>query len=1665
MKIEKEQILSKWIARILKSYFKEQKEKNTLKLFIKISGLLDFELECFLKELEKKHEILKNEYKPQVRLIKPLDGCEKYHLRNHETSIWLRNNTQIHEALIILINDITPESQSLENLFSIDEAFLLSSKGITEFFQVLSEDYNRSEEEIEDIKLFIGMYSTIAEPQLRILIEFIAEVLSDEEKSIVKNIQENLPILNLFQDRHFQLEESHKKRLNRNYTLANLTGNNSDIEKLKEKMYMFLDNEESNNYPHEIWGTIKPDAFREMALSYINKKNLDLLHFDFEIIESIFKFRSKTDISKRIKETLEYDMRSKKEQDEISEGIENILENLSVEDIQDFYDKNEDYFEKDSGLKKIVLRRIEKLRHPSEYEDLYIALLFESYRLLCDVEDKEIGDIYFNLSVEDNKLPSDILSFLNVYVKNIQNQIPKINYIENEIDEDSRNKLKEITFNYELVNDDKNLSKKFKLINIETTRIRDFIEEIEKNRLPKFKQYKDDTVSTIDIYKIVKDKMKNYELQQFKKINNEVKPFEDYTKWYSTQLKKAIKEGVLSLDVYEMQSKTCIYFKRVKNDVHITQHILNPLMEIGCYDECDYYEGGTGLIKERELTVFQPIRLLSYIKRYSELQSIINNWIERLKKDAISIEKENEYLEYVSGSIKNLSPRYFALDSNAKFLVEIDEIMGSGKFVLNNELMCRMDHISAELSEELVKTIKNYIEVYPYSKDSMDILFLYCQSAEIVIKSIEKLFKSINGLRKLRINVHSLLAAEIYKELNAWLEKKEEFSKATLNSKFPEVELNVFSGEEVNEIFDHIRENMVDTDIVVLADYFGQSDQVQFTFENIEPIESENWFEKIELEPLMNNESIKRLPFISERMPKTVEYFYRMQHMNQNHAIKNDLFVLKNTITVNNVSSHLIDQIHDKFNWVMIMDRFLDKSLLEKTSSKAQIIQYRSKAGKNKDYKIILSSSNHLKKLNKGVEDYEYIDRLLRKTKEIMKNEQIQKKKILEAVNDVKKISGALVLKAVGPGKYTHEMLSTYLAVNYKNRKKLDDEYSLTVWSLCDELPWFNSRKRRPDLVITRVKEIEGTFNIEFFIKELKFVNKNIFEGERIDAIKQISSAEKLYKDIFNFEEDNPDAMFWKDSLVAFLVERDAYNVIEADTIRKIQHTPLSKINTTINSSIDVYCYTDNLKDYEFAQVENTPYEDILDNKYKNYIFPRNYILDALGAKEDETPDYKEIRVDYSSESEKYYEENIVDSFIGEKKDKSEPKSPRYSDQTVPPKIPLKVADQAKKYSLSHYPEIVALKAIEIENETFEKPDYEEIKKWHRNKLTSNFSRNGINIYVDDVIVGSGVIRIVVRIPSTVSQNRITSKRKDIQLWLETSQEPTIRIDKGKINIDVVREDPETIYFENFMYEVRKQLKEKIKESNLIAPLGLNPLNQMIYIDLSDATTPHLLVGGTTGSGKSVSLNSIILSIMCIYSPEQVQFMFIDPKQVEFTNYNNKKHTLKVIKNIDSAVEELSQMVEEMENRYDMFSKEYVSNIDEYIKLTNNKMPHLVLVFDEFADFINQERKMAKRVEVAITRLGQKARAAGIHLIICTQHPKAEVINTNIRNNLGARLALRTADSVASNVILDQDGAERLAGKGDFLAKTSFGNIERGKSPFLTPKVKRGLLQFFEQSN
>mgnify|MGYP001941166048 FL=1 len=234
------------------------------------------------------------------------------------------------------------------------------------------------------------------------------------------------------------------------------------------------------------------------------------------------------------------------------------------------------------------------------------------------------------------------------------------------------------------------------------------------------------------------------------------------------------------------------------------------------------------------------------------------------------------------------------------------------------------------------------------------------------------------------------------------------------------------------------------------------------------------------------------------------------------------------------------------------------------------------------------------------------------------------------------------------------------------------------------------------------------------------------------------------------------------------------------------------------------------------------------------------------------------------------------------------------------------------------------------------------------------------------------------------------------------------------------------------------------------AILGIAPDSSNIVIPVSEG--PHFLVAGTTGSGKSVFINSLLISMMAHSHPDELKLTIIDPKTVEFTAYKGLPYMLcDPLVDMSKANNFVLYLVEEMERRYDLFAKYGVKKLAEYQEKQREnedmeKLPYIVLVIDEFADLISQY----KDVEKPIARIGQKARAAGIHMIIATQSPRREVITGLIKANVPSRISLMVANSTESQIILDETGGEKLRPKGDFLLKMNGGQVSRGQAPFVS---------------
>ena len=361
--------------------------------------------------------------------------------------------------------------------------------------------------------------------------------------------------------------------------------------------------------------------------------------------------------------------------------------------------------------------------------------------------------------------------------------------------------------------------------------------------------------------------------------------------------------------------------------------------------------------------------------------------------------------------------------------------------------------------------------------------------------------------------------------------------------------------------------------------------------------------------------------------------------------------------------------------------------------------------------------------------------------------------------------------------------------------------------------------------------------------------------------------------------------------------------------------------------------------------------------------------------------------------------------------------------QMPAPKKPIKIEPRiVGDYKL---PTLDLLKSPPPESEKVLSEDLEASAKI----LEDTLADFNIEAKVVNISKGPVITRYELQPAPGIKVNRITALSDDIALVMKAS---TVRIvapipGKSAVGIEVPNPSLSLVYLREVLES--SEYQKKVGSSKLTIALGKDISGKSVVADLGDM--PHLLIAGTTGSGKTVCVNSLIMSMVYNATPDELKFIMVDPKMVELAIYNGLPHLLcPVVTDSKKAAGALEWVVSEMESRYKMLAKATTRNIDAFNKKTAEKLPYIVVIIDELADLMIVAQQ---DVENAITRLAQLSRAVGIHIILATQRPSVDVVTGVIKANFPARISFKVASKVDSRTVLDMNGADKLLGKGDML--------------------------------
>lgn len=559
------------------------------------------------------------------------------------------------------------------------------------------------------------------------------------------------------------------------------------------------------------------------------------------------------------------------------------------------------------------------------------------------------------------------------------------------------------------------------------------------------------------------------------------------------------------------------------------------------------------------------------------------------------------------------------------------------------------------------------------------------------------------------------------------------------------------------------------------------------------------------------------------------------------------------------------------------------------------------------------------------------------------------------------------------------------------------------------------------------------------------------FEEEKNQKEKEEDVYEAPHKAKGGFHTSLPEEI--KISGLKTSVKEPVENIVsEADAI--LEEDISVNLPDFSQSTIEAERINDEEKDKE-KDKETTEYK-LIDGETDNVEAMTNEVVDINNEAADNEENASEIS-------------NISDNEVIESEAKD---NEIISNETVVKEIKAKeaaVPDRKKAEGKDYiFPPVTLL----IKEQQTQSSGYEQYLKETALKLQQTLESFGVNVTITDISCGPSVTRYEMFPEQGTKVSKILSLTDDIKLNLAASD---IRIEapipgKAAIGIEIPNKHNQTVHFRDL---IESSTFEKFK-SRLAFAVGKDIGGKTVVTDL--AKMPHLLIAGATGSGKSVCINTLIMSILYKASPEEVKLIMVDPKMVELSIYNGIPHLLiPVVTDPKKASGALNWAVAEMTNRYKKFTETGVRNIEGYNRKvkelqksgeidpeTIKKMPQIVIIIDELADLM---MVAPGEVEDAIVRLSQLARAAGIHLVIATQRPSVNVITGLIKANVPSRIAFSVSSGVDSRTIIDMNGAEKLLGKGDMLFyPAGYSKPVRVQGAFISDSEISDVVEFLKEN-
>jgi S-DNA-T family DNA segregation ATPase FtsK/SpoIIIE len=708
----------------------------------------------------------------------------------------------------------------------------------------------------------------------------------------------------------------------------------------------------------------------------------------------------------------------------------------------------------------------------------------------------------------------------------------------------------------------------------------------------------------------------------------------------------------------------------------------------------------------------------------------------------------------------------------------------------------------------------------------------------------------------------------------------------------------------------------------------------------------------------------------------------------------------------------LFDQLHEVAHWVVTLDPFVGRDQIDALDSPPDVILVRTGLGKNKTHTLVVSSRSGRRFVVRGLE------RRLGATLGFVTGEECTR--LAERLYDVARNTvPGITLRALGLGRGVEEILGltvTRFAVE-EYFPIAEDGDGFEWWlSLDDHLSWFGGAQGlRADLLRVVARLEEGELALRLEVVESKFRQHE----DLGTADQQLSRSLELLQGALaprSEAREASDAVFWRRELVSALDETSRRHALKRDlpALRVFGDTPDESLyravrDRMLEGSYSLDCHgIACLLATDLTGQANRGSTDLGHSLLRMTRDSILGVLDDIAQERDPRPLVDE-GPGASGQDPPLSDEIPGTEAVGDVSPASR-EAPSEATAQLPASRGLSTGDLEARYQriLDSFHEFRV--GVEI-------PEGVRVEE-------------GPGFYLARIVPGAGV-----------SADKLMSRTTDLKLRLGLPHELDLRTyaDRGAVVFEIPKVADER-------YDVdAEQLwsRTAVDAAELSVAIGEDISGGAVLLDFSSSDSPHLLVAGTTGSGKSVALETILRGLCRAKGPDELRLHLIDPKGTELVEFDGDDHVAGAIgMDADDAIATLEAAVDEMQRRYTLFKALRVRDLPSYNRAVADaeRLPWWLIVLDEYAD-LTADPEEKRDLEALLRRLAQKARAAGLHVIIATQRPSADVISPVVRSNLPAQLALRVRTGTDSRVILDEAGAEALAGRGDGLLRTARGIV------------------------